>query len=79
MKGKKALIWAHMKEKGNLTTAEAFYKYHYSFLPRYIHLWRRMGINITDITESNDKGETWSRYFLDHAEAERAEKEGLVL
>lgn len=78
MKGKKALIWAHMKEKGNITTAEAFYKYHYSFLPRYIKIWRASGIEIADKWEFNDH-DRWKRYMITRAEAERAEKEGLVI
>ena len=75
---KKALIWDYFKANRSITQKEAWDNFHYGRLAGYICIWKKNGIEIKAVTERNDKGEHWTRYFITKTEAKRAEREGLV-
>lgn len=71
-------VWETLKEQGNLTRMECVRKCHYINLPDLVWKWRKNGIAITHKDETNNKGETWRRYYITKKEAKRAEKEHLI-
>ena len=74
---KREKVWKHLKRHGSITTREAWREYGLYRLSGTIFVWRKRGIQIDSIEES-DGLDTWTRYRLDRKEADRAEKEGLI-